>query len=154
MKERTILLIEDNEDDEKLTLRAFRKSNVANPVIVVRDGQEAIDYLSDPARELPTVILLDLKLPRISGLEVLRRVRAELRTSLVPVIILTSSGESSDVENGYNLGCNSYLRKPVDFDKFVEAVGHLGLYWLVINEPPPMPAMASPAQAGAIGEAI
>lgn len=137
MHNRSILLVEDNPDDEKLTLRAFKKKLVANPVIVVRDGQEAIDYLSDPGKELPAVILLDLKLPKVSGIEVLRRVRANARTKLVPVVILTSSNEDSDLIASYDLGCNSYIRKPVDFDKFVEAAGQLGLYWLVINEPPP-----------------
>lgn len=137
MDNRAILLVEDNPDDEKLTLRALKKSNVANPVIVARDGQQAIDYLSDPGKQLPAIILLDIKLPRISGLEVLKRVRADARTKFVPVIILTSSKEDSDLIAGYNFGCNSYLRKPVDFDKFIDAVGQLGLYWLVINEPPP-----------------
>ena len=132
-----IFLIEDNPDDEKLTRRAFRKSKVANPVIVARDGQEAVDYLFDPANELPAIILLDLKLPKISGLEVLKRVRADARTRLAPVIILTSSKEEPDLVAGYSLGCNSYIRKPVDFDKFLDAVTHLGLYWLIINEPPP-----------------
>ncbi len=131
------MLVEDNPDDEKLTLRAFSKNMIANPVIVAHDGQEAVDYLFDPGKELPAIILLDLKLPKISGLEVLKRVRANARTKLVPVMILTSSKEDTDLIAGYNLGCNSYIRKPVDFDKFVEAVGQLGLYWLVINEPPP-----------------
>jgi two-component system response regulator len=134
---RAILLVEDNPDDEKLTLRALEKSKVANPVIVAHDGQEAVDRLFDPGNALPAIILLDLKLPRISGLEVLKRVRADARTKLVPVVILTSSMEDSDRLTGYNLGCNSYIRKPVDFDKFVDAAGQLGLYWLVINEPPP-----------------
>ena len=137
MDNRSILLVEDNPDDEKLTLRAFRKSQIANPVTVAHDGQEALDYLFDPGKELPAVVLLDLKLPRIDGIEVLRRVRANERTRLVPVVILTSSTEESDLIAGYALGCNSYIRKPVDFDKFVAAAGQLGLYWLVINEPPP-----------------
>ncbi len=137
MDKRPILLVEDNPDDEKLTLRAFEKKLVANPVAVVRDGQEALDYLFDARNELPAVVLLDLKLPKVNGLEVLKRVRADARTKLVPVVILTSSNEDSDLIAGYNLGCNSYIRKPVDFDKFVEAAGQLGLYWLVINEPPP-----------------
>jgi two-component system, response regulator len=137
MDKRAIFLVEDNPDDEKLTLRAFKKSKVANPVIVAHDGQEAVDRLFDPGNALPAIILLDLKLPRISGLEILKRVRADARTKLVPVVILTSSMEDSDRLTGYNLGCNSYIRKPVDFDKFVDAAGQLGLYWLVINEPPP-----------------
>jgi two-component system response regulator len=137
MDNRPILLVEDNPDDETLTLRAFKKSKIANTVMVARDGQEAVNTLFDPGNELPAIILLDLKLPKISGLEVLKRVRADARTKLVPVIILTSSKEDSDRLAGYDLGCNSYLRKPVDFDKFVDAVAQLGLYWLVINEPPP-----------------
>lgn len=137
MREGLILLVEDNPDDEKLTLRALKKNNVANPVTVARDGQEAIDYLFDAGKPLPAVILLDLKLPKVGGLEVLRRVRADERTRRVPVVILTSSKEDSDLTAGYNLGCNSYVRKPVEFDKFVEAVGHLGMYWLILNEPPP-----------------
>lgn len=137
MDKRPILLVEDNPDDEVLTLRAFKKNLVANRVVVARDGQEALDYLSATGNELPAVILLDLKLPKVSGLEVLKRVRADARTRRVPVVILTSSKEDSDLIAGYDLGCNSYIRKPVDFDKFVEAAGQLGLYWLVINEPPP-----------------
>ena len=137
MDKRPILLVEDNPDDEVLTLRAFKKNLVANSVVVARDGQEALDYLSATGNELPAVILLDLKLPKVSGLEVLKRVRADARTRRVPVVILTSSKEDSDLIAGYDLGCNSYIRKPVDFDKFVEAAGQLGLYWLVINEPPP-----------------
>ena len=138
MDKRPILLVEDNPDDEVLTLRAFKKNLVANSVVVARDGQQAIDYLSATGNELPAVILLDLKLPKVSGLEVLKRVRADARTRRVPVVILTSSKEDSDLIAGYDLGCNSYIRKPVDFDKFVEAAGQLGLYWLVINEPPPL----------------
>lgn len=137
MDNRSILLVEDNPDDEILTLRALRKKQVANPVAVARDGQEALDYLLDPGKALPAVVLLDLKLPKISGIEVLRRVRADPRTRLVPVVILTSSNEDSDLVASYSLGCNSYIRKPVDFDQFVDAAGQLGLYWLVINEPPP-----------------
>lgn len=138
MDNRTILLVEDNPDDEILTLRAFKKHKIANPVAVARDGQEAVDYLSDPAKPLPSIILLDLKLPKIGGLDVLKRLRADPRTESVPVIILTSSNQDSDLIAGYKLGCNSYIRKPVDFDKFVDAVGQLGLYWLVFNEPPPL----------------
>jgi CheY-like chemotaxis protein len=135
-----ILLVEDSADDEALTLRALSRSGVANEVEVVRDGAEAIQRLIGPgSRELrtPALILLDLKLPRIDGLEVLRRIRENERTSLLPVVILTTSQEESDRLMGYRLGVNSYIRKPVDFSKFAEAIRHLGLYWLVINEPPP-----------------
>ncbi len=137
-----ILLVEDNPDDEKLTIRAFRKNNIMNQLLVVRDGAEAIDFMfgtgahagRDP-KDLPTVILLDLKLPKIDGIEVLRRLRADERTKLVPVVILTSSKEEQDILNGYMSGCNSYIRKPVDFARFIEAVKTLGLYWLLLNEP-------------------
>ncbi|OHC66767.1 MAG: two-component system response regulator [Rhodocyclales bacterium GWA2_65_20] len=140
--DRPILLVEDNPDDEALTLRAFSKNRITNPVVVARDGVEALDYLfgtaADPASGpavTPAVILLDLKLPRIDGLEVLRRVRADTRTRLLPVVILTTSKEQQDIFEGYSLGANSYIRKPVDFEKFLQAVGQLGLYWLVLNEP-------------------
>lgn len=141
-----ILLVEDNPDDVELTLRALRKSKIANDVIVVRDGVEALDYLfaigqyagRDPAA-LPQVVLLDLKLPRLDGLQVLERVRANPKTRLLPVVILTSSTEQRDLVSGYTLGANSYIRKPVDFHQFVEAVHQLGLYWLVLNERPPLP---------------
>ena len=136
--DRPILLVEDNPDDEALTLRAFGKNRITNPVVVAHDGVEALDYLfgtaSGPAFT-PAVILLDLKLPRIDGLEVLRRVRADARTRLLPVVILTTSKEQQDIFEGYSLGANSYIRKPVDFEKFIQAVGQLGLYWLVLNEP-------------------
>lgn len=139
---RPILLVEDNPDDETLTLRAFNKNRISNPVVVAHDGVEAVDYLfgtSGPeptaAGTLPAVILLDLKLPRIDGLEVLRRIRADERTRLLPVVILTTSREQQDVFDGYSLGANSYIRKPVDFEKFIQAIGQLGLYWLVLNEP-------------------
>lgn len=139
-----ILLVEDNPDDELLTLRALAKSRVANKIVVVRDGAEALDYLfgtgayADHERdELPYIVLLDLKLPKLDGLEVLRRIRADERTSLLPVVILTSSDEEQDILDSYNLRANSYIRKPVDFARFVETVGQLGLYWLVLNEPPP-----------------
>ncbi len=137
-----ILLIEDNPMDEALALRALKKSNVLNRVVVMHDGVEALDYLfaddSDGRpRPLPQLILLDLKLPRIDGLEVLRRIRSEDRTRLLPVVILTTSTEEKDRLAGYRLGANSYVRKPVDFLQFVEAVRQLGIYWLVINEPPP-----------------
>jgi len=137
MKEGMILLVEDNPDDEKLTLRALKKNNVANPVTVARDGQEALDYLLRPGQSLPALILLDLKLPRISGLEVLKRLRADPERKLAPVVILTSSKEESDLVQGYALGANSYIRKPVDFEQFSEAVRQLGMYWLVLNEAPP-----------------
>jgi two-component system response regulator len=140
-----ILLVEDNSDDVELTLRAFRRNKIANDVIVVHDGVEAIDYLfatgqyagRDPAA-LPQVVLLDLKLPRLDGLQVLERVRANPKTRLLPVVILTSSTEQRDLVSGYTLGANSYIKKPVDFQQFVEAVHQLGLYWLVLNERPPI----------------
>jgi CheY-like chemotaxis protein len=139
-----ILLVEDNRDDEALTLRALKKNNIKNEVVVARDGVEALDYLfgtgSHAGRdlaEMPQVILLDLKLPRVDGLEVLQRLRADKRTRLLPVVILTSSNEDQDRINGYGMGANSYVRKPVDFAQFIEAVRQLGLYWLILNEPPP-----------------
>lgn len=144
---RTILLVEDNRDDEELTLRALARNNIGNQVVVVRDGQEAVDWLEGAGvhagrnvNETPALILLDLKLPKIDGLEVLQRLRANPRTALVPVVILTSSREDRDRTNGYAGGANSYVQKPVDFTQFVEAVRQLGLYWLVLNEPPPTPA--------------
>jgi two-component system response regulator len=138
-----ILLVEDNPDDEELTLRAFRRNNILNDVVIARDGQEALDYLlgegehadRDP-NDRPALALLDLNLPLISGLEVLRRVRSDPRTELIPVVILTTSREEQDVVESYRLRANSYIRKPVDFEKFVEAVSQLGLYWLMLNEPP------------------
>ena len=144
MNKKTILLVEDNANDEFLTLRALRKYKVANEVVVTRDGAEALDYLfgtgSHDGRNLneqPVVMLLDLKLPKVDGLEVLRRVRADERTRYIPIVILTSSNEEKDVINGYKLGTNSYVQKPVDFTAFVDAVGQLGLYWLMLNEPAP-----------------
>jgi len=144
---RTILLVEDNRDDEELTLRALARNNIGNQVVVVRDGQEAVDWLEGAGvhaarnvNDTPALILLDLKLPKIDGLEVLQRLRASPRTALVPVVILTSSREDRDRTNGYAGGANSYVQKPVDFTQFVEAVRQLGLYWLVLNEPPPTPA--------------
>jgi two-component system response regulator len=141
-----ILLVEDNADDVDLTLRALRRNKIANDVIVVRDGVEALDYLfaagqyagRDPAA-LPQVVLLDLKLPRLDGLQVLERVRANPKTRLLPIVILTSSTEQRDLLTGYTLGANSYIRKPVDFEQFVDAVHQLGLYWLVLNQRPPLP---------------
>jgi len=144
MSKKNILLVEDNPDDEALTLRALKKNNILNEVIVARDGAEALDYLFGTGKyagrdlsNMPQVILLDLKLPKIDGMEVLRRIRADERTKLLPVVILTSSKEERDLINGYKLGANSYIRKPVDFEQFREAVRQLKLYWLVLNEPPP-----------------
>ena len=144
MSEKVILLVEDNSDDEALTLRAFKKSNITNQVVVARDGAEALDYLLGTGKyagrdvhDLPQLILLDLKLPKVDGLEVLRRIRSEAHTKLLPVVILTSSNEQEDRRNGYGLGANSYIRKPVDFTKFIDAVQQLGLYWLLLNEYPP-----------------
>ena len=138
-----ILLVEDNPDDEELTLRALRRNQIANEVIVAHDGQEALDFIfgqaawegRDPA-DLPALILLDLNLPKIDGLSVLRQIRADERTRRAPVVILTSSSEQRDLISGYDLGANSYVRKPVAFEEFVEAVRQLGLYWLVLNELP------------------
>jgi two-component system, response regulator len=144
MKDKTILLVEDNSDDVELTLRALRKNNIANEVTVARDGVEALDFLlcrgKFPGKmppELPAVVLLDLNLPKVNGLEVLKQIRSNERTKLIPVVILTSSKEDKDLINGYKLGCNSYIRKPVDFVQFIEAVKQLGLYWLILNETPP-----------------
>jgi CheY-like chemotaxis protein len=140
MHQKSILLVEDNPDDEALTLRALKKNNIMNEVTVARDGQQALDYFfgaDASAHSMPSVVLLDLKLPKIDGLEVLRRIRADKRTRLQPVVILTSSKEEQDIINGYRLGTNSYIRKPVDFDQFVEAIRQLGLYWLVLNETVP-----------------
>jgi two-component system response regulator len=141
---KVILLVEDNPDDEALTLRALRKNNILNEVVVARDGVEALDYLfgsgahvGRDATEQPQLVLLDLKLPRINGLEVLRQLRADERTRLQPVVILTTSNEDRDILSSYELGANSYIRKPVDFDQFMEAVRQLGLYWLVLNVSPP-----------------
>ena len=142
--DKTILLVEDNPDDAKLTLRGFERNNLLNPIVVVQDGIEALDFLfargsfSDRAEKpLPTLVILDLKLPRLDGLEVLKAMRAERRTRLIPVVILTSSKEEQDVIASYSLGANSYVRKPVDFAEFMEAVKVLGIYWLAINQPLP-----------------
>jgi two-component system, response regulator len=144
MQTKPILLVEDNPDDETLTRRAFRKSNILNDIVVAHDGAEALDYLFAGGKytarnvcDRPAVILLDLKLPKVDGLEVLRRVRADERLKRVPVVVLTSSREEQDVVNGYGFGCNSYIRKPVNFEQFAEAVRQIGLYWLVLNEPIP-----------------
>lgn len=144
MNDKVILLVEDNPDDEALTLHALKKNNIRNTIVVARNGVEALDYLfgtgayagRDP-HHLPLVVLLDLKLPKIDGLEVLRRIRADERTRLLPVVLLTSSNEEEDRLKGYMLGANSYVRKPVDFDEFVRAAGQLGLYWILLNQPPP-----------------
>lgn len=140
-----VLLIEDNPDDIALTLRAFKKNHISNDIVVLEDGVSALEYLfctgkfsqRDP-NVVPQLILLDLKLPRLDGLEVLRAIRADARTQLLPVVILTSSNEEQDLIRGYRLGANSYVRKPVDFSQFAEAIRQLGLYWLVINQPPPI----------------
>ncbi len=144
MQEKIILLVEDNPDDVTLTERAMKKSHILNKLVVARDGAEALDYIfgtgNYTGRDLnimPEVILLDLKLPKIDGLEVLKTIRSDKRSKLLPVVILTSSKEESDLINGYSLGANSYIRKPVNFNQFAEAIRQLGLYWLVLNEAPP-----------------
>lgn len=144
MHDKSILLVEDNADDEVLTLRAFAKNNIRNEVVVARDGAEALDYLfarnayeGRDVEDLPQVVLLDLNLPKVDGLDVLRQIRADKRTEMLPVVILTSSREEQDMVEGYRLGANSYVRKPVDFDEFLEAARQLGLYWLLLNETAP-----------------
>lgn len=143
MQNKPILLAEDNPDDQQLALRAFRKSNLSNEIIIANDGVEALDYLfgtgiyqSDTLPILPAVALLDIKMPRKDGLEVLKEIRAHERTKFLPVVIVTSSREEQDIVSGYSLGVNSYVRKPVDFNEFLKAVQHLGLYWLLLNEVP------------------
>lgn len=144
MNSKAILLVEDNPDDEELTLHAFEKNNINNTIIVARNGADALDYLfgrgtyagRDP-HDLPLVVLLDLKLPKIDGLEVLRQIRANQETRLLPVVLLTSSNEDEDRLKGYMLGANSYVRKPVDFDEFIQSAGQLGIYWIMLNQPPP-----------------
>jgi CheY-like chemotaxis protein len=145
MNERVILLVEDNPDDEALTKRALVKNKIANDMVVARDGEEALEYLFGTGKYagrdisvLPAVVLLDIKLPKVDGLEVLKRVRADERTRLLPIVLLTSSKEEQDLIRGYSLGANSYVRRPVDFVQFIEAVRQLGLYWLVLNENPPV----------------
>ncbi len=145
MNKKIILLVEDNPDDELLAIRALKKNNISNEVVVARDGVEALDYLfgtgAHAGRDMsvmPQIILLDLKLPKIDGLEVLRRLRNDERTKLLPVVVLTSSREEQDLTESYSLGANSYIRKPVNFAQFTEAIRQLGLYWLVLNESPPI----------------
>jgi len=144
VNDKIILLVEDNPDDEELTLMALKESNILNEIVVARDGVEALDYLfatgryagRDPSR-LPQLVLLDLKLPRLGGLEVLERLRTDPRTRLIPIVVLTSSSEEEDIIASYRLGANSYVRKPVEFHRFADAVRQLGLYWLLLNQPPP-----------------
>lgn len=145
MKNKIILLVEDNPSDIKLTKRALEQKQIANELIVAEDGREALDYLFGAGRytgrdikDLPAVVLLDLKLPRVDGLEVLKEIRGHELTSILPVVILTSSDQEEDLINGYKLGANSYIRKPVDFNQFADAVSTVGLYWLLLNEPPPI----------------
>jgi len=136
---KTILLVEDNPNDEILTLRGLRHNNIANEIIVAHDGQEALDYLfgtEGRERVVPALILLDMNLPKLSGLDVLRRIRADARTKTIPVVILTSSRMERDVVESYQLGCNSYVCKPLNFDEFIKAANHLSVYWLILNEPP------------------
>jgi CheY-like chemotaxis protein len=146
MDDKVILLVEDNPDDEALTLRALKRNNIKNEVVVAKDGGEALDYLFGTGayagrnlNVMPQVVLLDLKLPKVDGFEVLRRLRAAEQTKFLPVVILTTSNEDQDRLKGYGLGANSFVRKPVEFDRFIEAVRQLGLYWLILNEPAPLP---------------
>ena len=143
MNNKKILLVEDNPDDIELTLRAFRKNNILNEIIIKRDGAEALDFFFgkdgvavNDCNDLPILTMLDLKLPKVDGLDVLKKIRSDKRTKLIPVVILTSSNERSDLLSGYELGCNSYIRKPVDFNQFTDTVKQLGFYWLLINEIP------------------
>jgi CheY-like chemotaxis protein len=142
---KAILLVEDNPDDEALAIRALKRHHVGNEIVIARDGVEALEYLFCTGKYIdrdiankPSVVLLDLKLPRIDGLEVLRRVRADPRTQFLPVVVLTTSSEEGDILDSYSLGCNSYIRKPVDFLQFSEAIRQLGMYWLLMNESPPV----------------
>jgi CheY-like chemotaxis protein len=144
MSDKIILLVEDNPDDEELTMRALKQAKIANEIVITRDGQEALDFVfgegayqgRDVAR-MPTVILLDLKLPKIGGLKVLERLRADPRSRLIPIVVLTSSSEDEDMLRSYKLGANSYVRKPVEFGPFAQAVAQLGMYWVLLNQPPP-----------------
>jgi len=136
-EKKNILLVEDNPDDELLAVRALKKHNVVNDIVVARDGQQALDYLFDESQPLPALVLLDLKLPKVGGLEVLQKLRTTERTAILPVVILTTSKEELDLLDSYRSGCNSYIRKPVDFTQFAEAMRQLKVYWLVINEGPP-----------------
>jgi CheY-like chemotaxis protein len=145
MKNRPILLVEDNPDDQKLTVRALKKNNITNDIVIVADGAEGLDYLfgtgqfaGRDVRERPTLVLLDLKLPKVDGLSVLAQIRADERTRLVPVVVLTSSAEERDLVNSYSLGVNSYVRKPVDSLEFVDAARQIGVYWLMLNQQPPL----------------
>lgn len=154
---RAVLLVEDNPDDEELTVRGLKRANLHHPIDVARDGQEALDYLTgtneQPPRRVPAVVLLDLKLPRIDGLDVLKRIRTEERTQRVPVVILTSSSEAGDLIHAYDLGANSYVTKPIQFNEFTAAIEQLGVYWLTINQPPPTadddPAPAATSESSA-----
>lgn len=144
MSEKLILLVEDNPDDEELTLRALKQAKIANDIVVARDGRLALDYLfgegeysARDAGRMPALVLLDLKLPKLGGLQVLERLRADARTALIPVVVLTSSSEDEDMLRSYKLGANSYVRKPVEFGAFASAVAQLGLYWMLLNQPPP-----------------
>ena len=145
MEEKVIFLVEDNPDDQALTTRALKKNNISNKIVIANDGAQALEYLFGPVPRfggrgaLPQLVLLDLKLPKVDGIEVLAKIRADKRTKRLPVVILTSSKEDQDLIRSYDGGANSYIRKPVDFDQFTEAVRHLGLYWLVLNETPPCP---------------
>lgn len=146
MENKVILLVEDNADDELLTLRALKKNNIRNEVVVARDGSEALEYLFGSGihagrdlKVMPQIILLDLKLPKVDGFEVLKQIRSSELTKLLPVVILTTSNEDQDRVRGYGLGANSFVRKPVEFEKFIDAVRQLGLYWLILNEPAPVP---------------
>jgi two-component system response regulator len=150
VNDKIILLVEDNPDDVELTLRALKRANIYNEVVVLKDGAEALDYFDGTGLHsgrdtnvIPAVILLDIKLPKVSGLEVLKHIRSNSITQVIPVVILTSSKEEMDVLNGYKLGANSYIRKPVDFIRFTDAVQKLGMYWLLLNEPPPIPRSQS-----------
>jgi CheY-like chemotaxis protein len=145
VRDKIILLVEDNPDDEALAIRALKRNHISNEIVVAHDGVEALDFMFGTGmyvgRDIsikPTVILLDLKLPRVDGIEVLRRLRKDDRTKLVPVVVLTTSSEEQDMLDSYSLGCNSYIRKPVDFIQFSEAIRQLGMYWLLMNEPPPV----------------